>query len=77
MATSASVLKGALKPEIKSEIEAFFGTPSNATKLDEFCDALAGSIATKVLEHLVGNAEIQPGTFTSPAGAVTGVGAFT
>jgi hypothetical protein len=55
---SVPTLKGDLKPEIKTELEAFFGTPNNPTKLDEFCDALAGSIAAKVIAHIQANAVV-------------------
>lgn len=35
------------------------------------------AIATEIINEITGNAQVLPGTFTSPSGAVTGVGVVT
>lgn len=63
-----------LSSSIKGAIIAEFGTPTNATELQNFCDALA----TGIVPYLIANTEVLPGTFTTPTGGpVTGEGTIT
>jgi len=64
-----------LKDKIYSEMEAVYwpDTPMSAdaeAKLKEYY----GVIAKAVVEYVQDNADVLPGSFTSPAGSVTGKG---
>lgn len=51
---------------LKAAIEAQFGAPIDDEKLQEFCDA--------VVNYLVANTVVLPGTFSTEDGPVTGEG---
>jgi hypothetical protein len=65
--------KPLLASEIKANIIGCFGLPEDDPKLNCFCQAVANA----VIDHFIANADVLPGSFTSPAGPVTGIGDIT
>ena len=83
-----SALQATLKTHIETELTAvgaYFGTPPTTPVIppptpDTIVNALCKGIAEALIPFLTGNVQVNiavvdPGTFTSPSGAVTGVGA--
>ena len=86
MAMNASTLKTALKATMKTKISAKFGDPTDATALDNFCDAVAEALATEVVNHVKtygvvtvasGIAVSTTGTAAAQTGATTATGTGT
>ena len=66
-----------LATAMKTQIEAQFGAPSDATALQQFCTAMATAIVNEIqgnLQAAVNTADLTalPGTFTSGTNPVTG-----
>lgn len=62
-----------LSAAIKAALIACNGPAADDAKLTCYCNA----IATEIINEIVTNAQVLPGTFTSPSGAVTGIGVVT
>jgi hypothetical protein len=69
MALSISRLSAA----IKGALIACNGGPADDPKLQCYCDAMA----TEIINEIVGNAEVLPGTFAADGNPVTGIGVVT
>ena len=61
-----------LSAAIKAKLESNF-TFVDMTQLQNFCDDLGAAI----VEYIQANVTVEPGTFTTPSGAVTGTGTVT
>lgn len=71
MALNATTLKNDLKPEIEAKIRSLVlgGDAAPYPNLTAFADALAQAIATKVVAHIVANAQLNNATLSN--GTVT------
>lgn len=55
-----------LSSKFKTQLEAIFGSPVDATKLQQFCDAMAAAVVSEIKTNAV---VTTTGTVTSGAGA--------
>lgn len=62
-----------LAASMKAGIVACYGTPEDDAKLTCFCQAMA----TSIVDEIVNNAVVLPGSFSNGGGSVTGTGTVT